>query len=71
VKQISTSVYKLTIWIYNFTWESLLWYFRLKLIIVTKNLIGYQGDVTKQDTSYIILQQKIELDQKDIDILWF
>jgi len=38
------------------------------LIIATKNLIGHQGDIIKQDV-YATLQQKIELDQQDIDIL--
>jgi len=41
---------------------------QVKLIIATKNLIGSQRDVIKQDV-YAKLQQKIELDQQDIDIL--
>jgi len=48
--------------------KHLLGYLRLKLIIATKNLIDYKGDVIKQDV-YATLQQKIELDQQDIDIL--
>lgn len=46
----------------------LLWYLKLELIILIKNLIGYQEDVIKQD--YIRhIAAKIELDQQNIDIL--
>jgi len=38
------------------------------LIVATKNFIGYQRDIIKQDV-YVTLWQKIELDQQNIDIL--
>jgi len=71
VTKISTSIYKLTINLQFYLRKHLLWYLRLKLIIQSTKLqriLLITKKIIKQNV-YATLQQKIELDQQDVDIL--